>query len=154
RFCDLMDQIVKVRSERSRFFGPGPDSVNIVTDVAYKALGLVDLAWQQNGRLSNDERQLLDGYVAGFNAFLTARGAANVPGWCAGEPWIGPITAVDVLAYQRNIALFASGDALLGPIFLAQPPGAMAARPHVSSRVTTDGLARLADGGVGSNAWA
>jgi acyl-homoserine-lactone acylase len=160
RFCDLADQVVKVRSERSRWFGPGPDGVNLATDFGYRALGLLERAREQQARLTAEERELLGGYVAGFNAFLAATGAANVPGWCKGEPWIGPITAVDVLAYQRSIALLASGDALLAPIALAEPPGSVAtAGIPVARSVAAEGLARLARqrGGTaanGSNGWA
>ena len=38
RFCDLADQIVKVRSERSRWFGPGQDGINLATDFGYRAV--------------------------------------------------------------------------------------------------------------------
>jgi acyl-homoserine-lactone acylase len=158
RFCDLIDQVVRVRSERSRWFGPGPGDINIVTDFAFKQLGLVDLATQQNARLSTEERALLDGYVAGYNGFLAKVGVAGVPGWCKGQPWVRPINAVDVLAYQRDIALFASGDALLAPIFLAQPPGAAAASAPAATSKAATGLKRLSDigsgrAGLGSNGW-
>jgi acyl-homoserine-lactone acylase len=161
RFCDLADQIVKVRSERSRWFGPGPDGINLATDFGYRALGLVERARAQEARLSAEERELLAGYVAGFNGFLAANGAARVPGWCRGEPWIGPITAVDVLAYQRDIALLASGDPLVAPIALAQPPAAATASGalRIGPAVVTGGMARLArqrtgTAAIGSNAWA
>jgi acyl-homoserine-lactone acylase len=161
RFCDLMDQVVKVRSQRARYFGPGPGDINIATDLAFQALGLQDRARQQFNQLTTEERDLLNGYVAGFNALLTRTGPAHVPGWCAGMPWVGPITAIDVLAYQRDIALFASGDALVGPIALAQPPGAAAASAasRIGRGVAAEGIRRLADlrrgtGAIGSNGWA
>lgn len=154
RFCDLADQIVKVRSERSRWFGPGPDGANLATDFAYQSLGLFDRARDQLTRLQPEERQVLGGYVQGFNAFLAATGAAHVPGWCAGQPWVGPISAVDVLAYQRDIALLASGGALLAPIAAATPPAGAAALP-ISPQLTVDGLARLTEhAAMSSNGWA
>jgi acyl-homoserine-lactone acylase len=156
RFCDLMDMVIKVRGERAKYLGPGPDDIHVATDFGYRALGLVELAQAQNARLGAEERQLLDGYVAGFDAFLAATGPANVPGWCAGASWIQPISAVDVLAYQRNIALFASGDALLLPVALASPPGAatLSTGPAVAAS-TGSGLERLTDSSSeGSNAWA
>ena len=162
RFCDLADQIVKVRSERSRWFGPGPDGMNLMTDFGYAALGLQERAKQQLDKLSAEERDLLNGYVRGFNAFLAATGASRVPGWCAGQPWIGPITAVDVLAYQRNIALLASGDALLAPIALAAPPGTATTTSQslpIGANLVKQGMQRLIEQRVGqadlgSNAWA
>ncbi|MEU0555767.1 penicillin acylase family protein [Dactylosporangium sp. NPDC006015] len=155
RFCDLADQVVKVRSERSRWFGPGPDGANLATDFAYQSLGLVDRAREQLTRLQPEERDVLNGYVRGFNAFLAAAGPARVPGWCAGQPWIAPISAVDVLAYQRDIALLASGGALLAPIASATPPGSASAALAIAPEVTTDGLAALRQQkALSSNGWA
>ncbi|MEV4513211.1 penicillin acylase family protein [Dactylosporangium sp. NPDC049525] len=155
RFCDLADQIVKVRSERSRWFGPGPDGVNLATDFAYQSLGLVDRARDQLTRLQPEERDVLNGYVRGYNAFLAATGAARVPGWCAGQPWIAPISAVDVLAYQRNIAILASGDALLGPIASAAPPASLDGALPIGAAVTTDGIKGLQEQrALSSNGWA
>jgi acyl-homoserine-lactone acylase len=157
RFCDLADQVVKVRSERSRWFGPGPDGINLASDFGYRALGVVERAQQQHQRLNAEERQIVDGYVRGFNAFLAATGRNRLPGFCAGQPWVAPITAVDLLAYQRDIALLASGNSLLAPIALAQPPGA--AGLPVGARAVADGVAKLAaqrsgDAALSSNAWA
>ncbi len=159
RFCDLMDQVIKVRSQRAKFFGAGPDFANVITDYGYLQLGVMDLARQQNAQLSTEERQILDGYVAGFNGLLTRVGAAHVPGWCAGQPWVGPITAVDVLAYERDLALLASGDNLLAPAFAAQPPGSAVALANVAPQVRA-GFSNIQDfknaagTALGSNGWA
>jgi acyl-homoserine-lactone acylase len=153
RFCDLADQIVKVRSERSRWFGPGPDGANLATDFAYQSLGLVDRAREQLTRLQPEERDILNGYVRGYNAFLAATGAAHVPGWCAGQPWIGPISALDVLTYQRDIAILASGGALLAPIALATPPSG--GRPAIDGSLAVDGVRQLNEQRqLSSNGWA
>ena len=168
RFCDLMDQVIKVRSQRAKFFGAGPDFANLITDYGYLQLGVMDLARQQNAALSTEERQILDGYVAGFNGLLTKVGAAHVPGWCAGQPWVGPITAVDVLAYERDLALLASGDNLLAPAFAAQPPGSAVALAGATKQDATKQVApqirqgfqqlqdfkNAASTGLGSNGWA
>ncbi|GAA4253158.1 penicillin acylase family protein [Dactylosporangium darangshiense] len=155
RFCDLADQIVKVRGERSRWFGPGPDGANLATDFAYGSLGLYDRARTQLAQLQPEELQIVNGYVRGYNAFLATRGAARVPGWCAGQPWIAPITNVDLLAYERDIALLASGGALLAPIAAATPPSAAAALP-ISPALTRDGVEQLTgqSKSLSSNGWA
>ncbi|MDW5324842.1 penicillin acylase family protein [Plantactinospora sp. KLBMP9567] len=160
RFCDLADQVVKIRSQRSRWFGPGPGGANLGTDLGYLALGLLDRAREQADRFHGDARDLLDGYVAGYNAYLARTGAANVPGWCAGQPWLGPITVVDLLAYQRDIAISASGRHLLAPAALAQPPGSATrtAPLPVDPALVADGLRRLARQATGaaptgSNGW-
>ncbi|WP_432991139.1 penicillin acylase family protein [Dactylosporangium sp. CA-233914] len=156
RFCDLADQIVKVRSERSRYFGPGADGANLATDFAYASLGVVERAQAQLATLQPDERDIVNGYVRGYNAFLATRGAARVPGWCAGQPWVKPIGAVDLLAYQRDIALLASGGALLAPIALATPPSAAASAPAIAPGLVKDGVAQLTgqSKSLSSNGWA
>ncbi|MFG2044678.1 penicillin acylase family protein [Dactylosporangium sp. NPDC048998] len=156
RFCDLADQIVKVRSERSRWFGPGPDGANLATDFAYASLGVVDRARTQLAQLQPEELQVVNGYVRGYNAFLASRGAARVPGWCAGQPWVGPITAVDLLAYQRDVALLASGGALLAPIAMATPPSGAASALPISPALTSAGVQQLTgqSKSLSSNGWA
>jgi acyl-homoserine-lactone acylase len=157
RYCDLADQIVKVRGERSKWNGPGAGDANLASDFGYKALGLVELARQQETRLTAEERDLAGGYVAGFNAFLTANGPNRVPGWCRGAPWIAPISVVDLLAYQRDLALLASGQPLVPLIAAASPPGT-AALP-VAPEIKANAIEQLdqqqsGQAGVGSNGWA
>jgi acyl-homoserine-lactone acylase len=160
RFCDLDDQVIKVRGQRSQWFGPGADGVNIATDLGYRELGIMSLAAAQLASLSTEESQVLEGYVAGYNGYLAKVGTANVPGWCAGAPWITPITDVDLLAYQRDVALLASGQNFLGAMAVAQPPGtASPAAVAVAGTVVRQGvrnaLAQAAgDGALGSNGWA
>lgn len=157
RFCDLADQIIKVRGERSRWYGPGDGDMNLASDFGYKALGLVELAQAQEARLTAEEREILTGYVAGFNAFLAATGANRVPGWCRGAPWIAPITAVDVLTYQRDLALLASGNPLVPLIAAASPPGTAAlAIPPAAAANALEQLDQQQSGqaGLGSNGWA
>ncbi|MEU7867573.1 penicillin acylase family protein [Dactylosporangium sp. NPDC049140] len=154
RFCDLADQVVKVRSERSRYFGPGEGDANLATDFAYASLGVVERAQAQVATLTADERDMVNGYVRGYNAFLASKGAAHVPGWCAGQPWVKPITAVDLLAYDRDIALLASGGALLFPIAAATPPSTAALA--VSKQQVRDGVDQLTgqSKSLSSNGWA
>jgi acyl-homoserine-lactone acylase len=173
RFCDLDDQVIKVRSQRAKWFGPGTGGVNIATDLGYREIDIMGLATAQRTRLSTEESQVLAGYVAGFNGYLAKVGAGHVPGWCAGAPWITPITEVDVLAYQRDVALLASGQNFLAAMAVAAPPGSSAATVGgavggavsgavgraVSGAVVAQGVRealaqRAGDGGPGSNGWA
>ncbi|GAA5194269.1 N-acyl homoserine lactone acylase QqaR [Rugosimonospora acidiphila] len=157
RFCDLDDQVIKVRSQRSRWFGPGTGDINIATDLGYREIDIMGLATAQLAQLSTKESQVLEGYVAGYNAYLSKVGAAHVPGWCAGAPWITPITDVDVLAYQRDVALLGSGQNFLGAMAAAAPPGAAASLVPKAAGApgVRNALAQQAgDGALGSNGWA
>ncbi|CPV55559.1 Acyl-homoserine lactone acylase pvdQ precursor [Mycobacteroides abscessus subsp. abscessus] len=146
RFCDLADQVVKVRGERARWLGAGDGDRYLLSDIGYRALGLVQRAQVQLTGLSDDARAAVDGYVAGFNAYLARTGAAGARGWCAGAPWVGPITAVDLLAYQRDLAIVSGSGAFLEAIAAARPPGPAAP--------AAGGGRALATARLGSNGWA
>ena len=66
----LADQIVKVRSERALFHGPGRDDGNIASDFGYLALGVVARAEALRDAQPDHARSLIAGYVAGYNAQL------------------------------------------------------------------------------------
>ena len=74
------------------------------------------------GRTSQrSSRTAVAGYVAGFNTALEEDG---VSGWCAGEPWVGPITTQDLYAYLADRLLLASSRNFINEIGSAQPPAA------------------------------
>ena len=119
RACTLIDQVIKVRGERARWFGPGNDDANLTSDYAYRHLGLHDDADERFAGVSTRVVEIIAGYVAGFNAQVIEQAPS---GWCAGEPWVQPITATDLFAYLNDVALFASSGVLLQPIANATPP--------------------------------
>jgi acyl-homoserine-lactone acylase len=123
RLCDMADQIVKVRGERSRWFGAGDDDANLVSDLAYKALDLIGLAAADADDQPDEVVELIDGFVAGYNNYVTTTDPAEYPGWCASQEWVAPITAVELMAYQRDVALLASSRNFIDAIGRAQPPG-------------------------------
>ena len=152
RACTLIDQIIKVRGERAKFFGPGENDRNIDSDFAYRHLHLVDDAAERFGDQSERVADMVRGYVAGFNAALETDGAS---GWCAGEAWVRPITVDELYANLNDITLFASAGNLIGPIATAQPPEAATSdttpdtTPDTTLAGTTDTTTTL-----GSNGWA
>jgi len=147
--CTLLDQLLKVRGERARYLGAGPDGVHVATDFAYRALELTRRAEQSWPREREDVRELVSGYVAGFNHFLSLPLAQRLP--CAGEEWVKPITEVDLTAYHRSLALLLSGNRLLGAIAAAQPPSVTT--PGIQSKHLP--LVREVNTtSMGSNGWA
>ena len=141
RACTLIDQVIKVRGERSKWFGPGDGDANLNTDFAYRQLGLHATADKRFANQPPNVADMIKGYVAGFNAELAAQGPH---GWCEGKPWVQPITTTDVYAYLNDVLLFASSGVLIQPIATAQPP--QAAPP--------DTIAASADASTGSIAAA
>ncbi|MDN5939979.1 MAG: penicillin acylase family protein, partial [Salinisphaera sp.] len=132
--CLIAEQIIKARSERALFFGPGipgaapgspQASFNIIKDFSYKALGILSGAQATYDQLSAASRALLEGFAAGYNKYLEDTGVDNLSDpRCSGQPWVRPITPQELYAYYRIIALYASGDLFTtGVLFAAHPPG-------------------------------
>jgi acyl-homoserine-lactone acylase len=152
RACTLLDQIIKVRGERSKWFGPGDGDANLNSDFAYRHLHLWDGADAKFADQPENIRQMVDGYVAGFNQQLTDEGPN---GWCKGEAWVGPITTTDLYANMNDIVMFASGGVLIDPIATAQPPAAATAPDATTAASTAAALPHLGiPTSLGSNGWA
>jgi len=120
----MADQITKVRGERARFHGRGPDDAHVASDLGYRALGLVERAVTLRAAQTEQVHQLLTGATAGYNAQLAeAVAAGSLPDWCRGAPWVQPIDELDLYAYMIDIILLASGRNLVGLIGRAEAPG-------------------------------
>jgi acyl-homoserine-lactone acylase len=137
--CTVADRWVTVRAERSRFFGgegqrDGMQAVtNLQSDLYWQWLIDKDLVGKQL-RLGPpvgiipEVRELVRGYVAGYNHYLDEVGVANLPDQrCRGEEWVRPITERDVYLRALHTVMVASSG-WIGPIVSAAPPG-QAGRP-------------------------
>jgi acyl-homoserine-lactone acylase len=122
RGCELFDQITKVRGERARWQGAGPAGAYVDSDLAYRAWNLRGRAEALWPTLSADAQAMTEGYAAGVSAWLAETGADAVPGWCAGALWLGPIDALDLVAYHHDLAMVTSGRRLIPAVASAQPP--------------------------------
>jgi acyl-homoserine-lactone acylase len=155
RACTLLDQIVKVRGERARWFGPGEDDAHLNSDFAYRHLGIWEEAPQRWGDQPDEVEEFVVGYVAGINAAIDDD---RVGGWCVGEPWVGPITTQDLYAYVADILLLASSRNLVNEIGSAQPPVAAAPPASVPTSAEVPAglqqLSALRPSFGASNAWA
>lgn len=129
RACTLIDQVIKVRGERSKWFGPGDSEANLNSDFAYHHLGLHDDADQRFGDQPKTVAEMVQGYVDGFNRELDAEGPH---GWCEGQDWVQPITTTDLYAYLNDVMLFASSGVLITQIATAQPPAPLGSEPPVT----------------------
>lgn len=173
--CQLAESFVKARSERALYFGPGPDNIHVINDFSYQALRIYSGAIDELPALSQESRALLDGFVAGYNLYVTETASENLPPQCRNQPWVRSIAVPDLLAHYRLMAQYASGDFFAyGGVFSAVPPG-VSVEPRVvgnqsrvpssidSARLTRDiaadairsaGLPQdFTDTGSGSNAW-
>ncbi len=145
--CTLADQVVRVRSERARYFGEGSDGKYLDSDFGYLALNVYAHAEQAVPEQTPEVRALLEGFAAGYNRYLADTPPGDWPADCAGAEWVRPVTATDLLAYYMSMTLLASGDALIPGIARAQPPGAPPVGDPPSMR-------SMALSHIGSNGWA
>jgi acyl-homoserine-lactone acylase len=165
--CTLIDQILKVTSTRSAALGPGVEGENVDSDFAWKAIGIADIATADFENASSDVVEQFEAFTAGWNDQLAdVGGGERLTGWCAGAEWIRPITAVEVYAYARSVALQASSSAIIDFIGTAQPPAAQPAAMRSTTRAgggpaTIDldefaaaDLGLVDDDGLASNGWA
>ncbi|QFZ19751.1 penicillin acylase family protein [Saccharothrix syringae] len=153
--CLLADIAVTLSAERSRWFGAEartPDGVgNLDSDLHQQRVnqtGVVERLLARPAPLgpSGQARELVRGYVAGYNRYLAETGVANLPDpACRGAAWVRPLTELDLWRRAHQLATSLDDgfqDALVG----AQPPGEAApAAAGASWRRPED---------VGSNAYA
>lgn len=175
--CMLAEAVVKARSERAKYFGPGPDAgfgvgINIVNDFSYKAQQIYAGAEAEFPNLSPESRALIEGFTEGYNRYVNETDASQFPAECADQDWVKPITPVDLLAHYRIVGQYASGALFAtGAVFLAVPPGESLAPAPVSSITNAEEVNKLlksvvataeagaksqtnfADMGLASNAW-
>eukprot|EP01030_Chromulinospumella_sphaerica_P011325 gene11325-11124_t len=104
--CLLANEIATVNGQRSRLFGPDPFTVegreNRLSDLFFIWLNTpqaVDAFWQAQ---PPEVRQLMEGYVAGYNRFLGERRARGLPPQCQGD-WVRDITAMDLVKLTRRL---------------------------------------------------
>lgn len=148
--CTLADQLVKVRSERSLYFGPGDKGVHLNSDFAYLALEVGARAQRMWDDAPADIQEAIEGYAAGYNQYLRETPPSALPADCAGAPWVKEISALDLVTYYVDLGLLGSSNQLVSYIGSAQPPGSPLRLPGGP----LEGLGTLTSGGFGSNGWA
>lgn len=154
--CTLSEQIMKLRGEKSRWLGAGEQQRNLLSDVGYRALDLPAQAAALYDKLAPDARDLVEGYVAGFNHSLAGRTSpADYPSPCRGAEWVEPITPVQLLAYHLDLAQLASGRSFISAMASAQPPATAGAQGRAALPAPAlDPVSLLTSEGIGSNGWA
>lgn len=169
--CHLADAFVKARSERAKYFGPGPGNIHIINDFSYLAQRIQSGAAAEYAAMSPASRAMVRGFTAGYNKFVRDTDPGELPPECRNGPWVFEIDPTDLVAYYRIIAQYASGDAFAtGAVFAAVPPGvdptpvpvAAVADPavfelldEVTLHAKRNAAARedYTDTGLASNAW-
>ncbi|MFU8820000.1 MAG: penicillin acylase family protein [Gammaproteobacteria bacterium] len=122
--CYLADAFVKARSERARYFGPGPGNIHIINDFSFIAQRIRSGAAAELAQMSPESRAMVTGFTAGYNKYVRDTAPGDLPPECRNGPWVKEIAPEDLVAYFRIVAQFASGDLFsTGAVFIAVPPG-------------------------------
>lgn len=150
--CTLADVVIRSIGERAKYFGPGPDNAHIYNDVTMKGLRIVEDATRELEAMDETTRGWTEGFVAGVNQYLENTGADNVPGWCQGAEWVRPITAAELVAYQRSVTTIL--DRFDSMIATATPPTAASEETQAAAYVPTwEEFERRQDTDQASNGW-
>ncbi|MGY3866124.1 penicillin acylase family protein [Aeromonas bivalvium] len=153
--CTLSEQIMKLQGDKSRWLGAGEQQRNLLSDLGYRSLDLPGQAASLYDKLTPEARDLIEGYVAGFNHSLAGRTSpADYPSPCREAEWVEPITPVQLLAYHLDLAQLASGRSFISAMASAQPPtdGTLARAALPAPEL--DPVSLLTSEGIGSNGWA
>lgn len=142
--CILADQFVRLRSERSKHFGPGDLNANLTSDFGILAAGVHATALHTFGLLDAESRDLIVAYAAGYNRYLDETPSDELPEPCRGAPWVKSIEPEDLWTYYYYLSMDPDIDAVFDSMGNAQPEALNGAHTSASKR----------SGHVGSNGWA
>jgi len=134
--CLLANEVVTVNGERSRYFGAQQFTVeereNQVSDVFFNWLNTsqaVDAFWQSQ---PGEVRDLMQGYVAGYNRSLKERRARGLPQQCQGE-WVRDISVQDLVKLTRRLLVEGGIGQFAEALAGAMPPKAVARNAGASA---------------------
>ncbi|HEV2784074.1 MAG TPA: penicillin acylase family protein [Actinophytocola sp.] len=168
--CVLADTYLTVNAQRSRYLGPdapandafGPASSSLASDLHFQQIndsGVIErnLAARPPIGPRAEARELVRGYVAGYNRYLRDTGVRNISDpACRGADWVRPIAEIDVYRHFYATSLLASQAGMIDAIVSAQPPAASSATasPAVPADAAERVRAALDNRDMGSNAIA
>ncbi|SDD90615.1 acyl-homoserine-lactone acylase [Cupriavidus sp. YR651] len=166
--CLMADQVVTVSGERSATFGADETTEvsfkrlrNSDADAFFRAIIDDDAIQASVSNQSPEARELLRGYIAGYNRYLRDTPPSQRPAACRNAAWVRPITALDMARLAEEKGIQASAGALAAGIVAAAPPAAAkaAAVPATLDVAAIDFDAvnrdlQLLDPPIGSNGWA
>ncbi|MCC5951904.1 MAG: penicillin acylase family protein [Acidimicrobiia bacterium] len=159
RSCDLADQVIMIRGERASVFGAGDDDEHLTSDLAWRTIGIFDLAVDDWEDASADVQQFFGTFTDGWNGHLETVGVDGIDGWCAGAEWVRPLEPVEVYSYGRAMTLLASSTQLVDYLGV-QPPEPAAATGDTEADSTDADSTEQAAGTLAlpppaaSNGWA
>jgi len=152
RICTVLDQMIKIRSQRARFFGPGEANANIDSDFGYLHIGIVAKAQRNWKDLPKKVQEMLTAHAAGINTFVETKGISGLPENCRDADWVVEVTAIDLFAYSMDFGLTSLSRALLPQLSNTFPPN-QKIKANAISTETPDSIVPKNEKKIGSNGW-
>lgn len=134
--CLFAQEMVTIRGERSRYFGDvdakgvaitylgqfGDFTPNLASDFFYKSLLTPTQAAALKAGAGPEIRDLVSGFVAGYNRYLRDKGVNGLPTECKGAAWVKPLSEDEAYFRFSQAAMAGSSLQFIGAIGAAQPP--------------------------------
>jgi acyl-homoserine-lactone acylase len=162
-FCVMASHLVTLAGDRSRHFGPEAPTEDPLTGASNLANDLYQRAELRSGTVrrlivqpaplgpTRDVRDLVRGYVAGYNRYLRDTGVARLPDpTCRGAAWVRPMTELDVYRDMYQTGQGLGAQQAIEQITTATPPTVGTAP---TSARTGAQVPRLRSVDAGSNAY-
>ncbi|MBL8268824.1 penicillin acylase family protein [Steroidobacter sp.] len=150
--CLMARYFVTVNGEQSKYFGAGAGGANLRKDFYsryyYRIDDQVRARFEQ---MSTPVKDLLRGYVAGYNSYLATTPPAKRPVECRDAAWVRPITLDDMYRVISEKVVLTSAYGLADALVAATPPVAKTAGLHESS---VPAFSEIEVPQIGSNGWA
>lgn len=101
--CTLAREFVNVRGEQSKFFGP--EDGRLEADIFHKSVITEQALSHAAARLPTEMAAMQDGYIAGYNRYLTDHTAEQLPASCRNQPWVRPIDGSDMARMNIGVGI-------------------------------------------------
>lgn len=129
--CLLAGMYLTVSAQRSRYLGPdarsdfdyGAGRNNLASDLYFQQVndsGVVERALTAPSGPKREAREIVRGYVAGYNRFLREVGVSDPA--CRGAAWVRPITEKDVYRHFHAVTTYGGTAQAIDAIVGAAPP--------------------------------
>lgn len=158
--CALADTYLTVNAQRSRYLGPdapandayGAAANSLASDLFHRQVIDSGVIERSLAGTRPEVRELVRGYVAGYNRFLREQRIADPA--CRGAAWVRPITEMDVYRQFYASATVGGTGQMIDSITSAQPPTASTAAAGVPPDAADRVRKALGTNELGSNAIA
>ena len=152
-FCLYAQELVTLRGERAQYFGAtggylgqlGTTSGNVDSDFFYKLLLNSAQADRLKSNSSQSAKDIVTGFAAGYNRYLTDTGVANLPADCRNAEWVKPMTENEAYLRLSQAAMAGSSMAFINSIGNATAPAAAGLMAKKSSKASAPSLPSAAE---------